>query len=245
MAVIKGNVSGAKWEVDTASLAGRIQTRAIDVGALGAYRVSANTGTMAAGLAAAAEVFQFRWGDATRTCVVTKVALLATHVATAFTAGAFTFDMIKSTAFTVNGTGGTALVPFGVAKTGALRTTFGATLVTDMRIATTAALTAGTKTLDTGPMAQAKGWIPPTGINYLIFPAMSGLLTAAPAVTGTAAMGAVPADLFKPDLADGEWPLALVQNEGFSIRATVPATGTWALTVELSWLELLSTAGFN
>lgn len=244
MAYVKGGVSGAKLEVDAATLAGRLQHRPPDVGALGYYQVSVDTGTMAAGLAAAAEVFQFRWGDATRTCVLRRIALLATHVATAFTAGAFTFDAIKSTAFSVNGTGGAALVPFGAAKTGALRTSFGATLVTDLRIATTAALTAGTKTLDSAPFAKAKGWIPPTGINYLIFPAMSGLLTAAPVATGSASHGAAPADIFKADF-ESKWPLTFVQNEGFSIRATVPATGTWALTVELEWAEFLNTAGFN
>lgn len=243
MAIIKGNVSGSKLEIDAATLAARAQPRPPDVGALGEYQVSVNTGTIAAGLGGGSEVFQFRWGDATRTCIVRRVSLLATHVATAFTAGAFTLDMIKSTAWSVNGTGGTALVPFAVAKTGAKRTSFGATLTTDMRIATTAALGAGTKTLDTVPVSQAKGWIPPTGINFVFFPMVSPMLTAAPAVTGTATNGVTPGDLWSDR--EQRWPLTFVTNEGFSIRATVPATGTWALTVEMEWAELLSTAGYN
>jgi hypothetical protein len=33
------------------------------------------------------------------------------------------------------------------------------------------------------------------------------------------------------------YPLLFAQNEGFIIRATVPATGTWAFAVTVDWNE--------
>jgi hypothetical protein len=51
-------------------------------------------------------------------------------------------------------------------------------------------------------------------------------------------------DLFALDVS-GEWPLVLVQNEGFIIRATVPATGTWEFGVLLEWSEIVTTGGYN
>ena len=42
-----------------------------------------------------------------------------------------------------------------------------------------------------------------------------------------------------------EWPVVFVQNEGFLVRATVPATGTWTFSVIIEWLEVAATGGFN
>jgi hypothetical protein len=46
-----------------------------EVGSNGAYRKTLVSGTMAAGLAANAEIWQLRWTDATRLCVINKVVL--------------------------------------------------------------------------------------------------------------------------------------------------------------------------
>jgi hypothetical protein len=35
-----------------------------------------------------------------------------------------------------------------------------------------------------------------------------------------------------------EMPLLLAQNEGFVLRATVPATGTWQFGVTVVWAEI-------
>jgi hypothetical protein len=51
-------------------------------------------------------------------------------------------------------------------------------------------------------------------------------------------------DLFGMDVAN-EWPLVFVQNEGFVIRGTVPATGTWEFGVLMEWSEIVSTGGYN
>lgn len=54
-----------------------------------------------------------------------------------------------------------------------------------------------------------------------------------------------PHDLWKTDGNDGKWPLVFVQNEGFIIRATVPATGVWDFDVLLEWDEIVTTGGYN
>jgi len=36
----------------------------------------------------------------------------------------------------------------------------------------------------------------------------------------------------------GESPLVFAQNEGFVVRATVPATGTWQFGVTVAWTEV-------
>jgi len=35
-----------------------------------------------------------------------------------------------------------------------------------------------------------------------------------------------------------EWPLVLAQNEGFILRATVPATGNWVAFANVVWEEV-------
>jgi hypothetical protein len=50
-------------------------------------------------------------------------------------------------------------------------------------------------------------------------------------------------DILAPDAGNGEHPLILTSNggstsEGFSIRATVPATGTWIASFLVKWCEV-------
>ncbi len=45
--------------------------------------------------------------------------------------------------------------------------------------------------------------------------------------------------LFRAEAGDGQHPLVLAQNEGFSIRSVaVPATGTWSAAVQVDWTEV-------
>ena len=47
--------------------------------------------------------------------------------------------------------------------------------------------------------------------------------------------------LWQAEVADGEHPLILAQNEGFSIRSVaVPATGTWTAAIDVQWAEMSS-----
>lgn len=211
---LQGN-SGTVAEVDgTNYRAMRTTLRPLDYGTLGSYRVSGLSGTMAAGLAANAEVFQFRWVDATRLCVVTSVLWDGlSGSATAFAAGFAKVDMVVARSWTADGSGGTTLTLAG--NNQKMRSSMNTTLIGGSRIASTAALSAGTKTLDTQAVGQ--------------YSAAIG--------TATSTQWIPQFDLFHAD-PGGESPLILSQNEGFVVRATVPATGTWQFGVTVCWTEL-------
>jgi hypothetical protein len=211
---LQGN-GGTVAEVDgTNYRAMRATLRPIDAGALGAYRLSLLSGTMAAGLAGNSEVFQFRWSDATRLCVVTSVLWDGlSGNATAFTAGIGKVDLLVARSWTADGSGGSAATLSG--NNQKQRTSMGATLLGAARISSTAALTAGTKTLDSQAVGQ--------------YSAAFG--------TATSTQWIPQFDLFHAD-PGGECPLILAQNEGFVVRATVPATGTWQFGVTVCWTEV-------
>ena len=206
-----------------------------DHGALGHYRGIFTTGTIAAGMAANGELLQMRWVDATRFCVITHVAVLEfRNITTAFAAGPFQFNVTRSTAWSADGSGGNA-VTVTDPQFQLRAATMGASLFsTGFRLATTAALGAGTKTLDTNPMGACFGNVGSTpAIAQMYIPAV-------PPVTG----GSLPGiDLFAPDTGAGEHPIVLTSNggstsEGISIRATVPATGTWIASFLVKWIEV-------
>jgi hypothetical protein len=201
-----------------------------DYGALGHYRGVFTTGTIAAGMAANGELVQMRWIDATRFCIIQQVAVLEfRNITTAFAAGVYQFNCIRSTAWSVDGTGGGA-VSVADPQLQLRASAMGASLFsTGFRLATTAALGAGTKTFDTLPMGACFGNVGSTpAIAEYFIPKGGG-------VTGTGGYGV---DLVAPDIGNGEHPIVLAQNEGISIRATVPATGTWIASFLVKWCEV-------
>lgn len=217
---IQGN-SGIVAEVDgTAFRALNIVSRPIDHGALGHYTFGGITGILPAALAANSEIFQFRWTDSTRLCAVRKIRISAAVSTTFFAAGVpVQIDLVKSTGWSAAGTGGTGVSPAALLKK---RSSMGSSLIAsgDIRIATTAALGAGTKTLETASLSAivAAGPITASLDGTIIEP-------------GTI--------LWQSEVADGEHPLVLAQNEGLSIRSVaVPATGTWTAAITIDWAEL-------
>ena len=201
-----------------------------DYGAFGHYRGIFTTGTIAAGMAANGELLQMRWVDATRFCIITHVAVLEfRNITTAFAAGVFNFALTRATAWTADGTGGGAVTVTDPAFQ--LRAaTMGASLFsTGFRLATTAALGAGTKTLDGNNMGMSFGNVgsTPAIADYII-----------PKGGGTGPASGYGVDLFQPDTGAGEHPIGLAQNEGVVVRATVPATGTWIASMLVKWIEV-------
>jgi hypothetical protein len=217
---IQGN-GGAIAEVDgTTFRAQRVVAKPLEYGAFGHYRYGGFTGILPAALAANSEIFQWRWADATRLCVIHKIQIAASVTTTFFAAGVpVQVDLVKSTAWSAAGTGGTAIAPAALLKK---RTSMGSSLMAsgDARIATTAALGAGTKTLETVSVASLLAGGPITAsLNGTIFP-----LT----------------DLYNGDV-DGGHPFVLAQNEGLSVRSVaVPATGTWQACINVIWAEVAS-----
>jgi hypothetical protein len=219
--IVVGAGSGVGVDSGVAAAAPmHVANKPIPYGALGHYRYGGFTGIIAAGLAANSEIFQFRWTDATRICLILKVKISAVVSTTFFAAGVpVQIDLVKATSWTVAGSGGTRPTITTLMKS---RASMGSSLVasSDIGIATTAALTAGTKTLEA------------TSMHAIVAP---GPITAS--LNGQIiAPGTV---MIEPDQADGEHPLTLVTNEGFVIRSVaVPATGTWTAAVSVVWCEV-------
>lgn len=223
---IQGN-AGTVVEVDgTTFRALRVVQKPPDYGTLGAYRFSVVTGTLAAALAANAVVFSARWGDATRFALITQLRARFMPL-TPFTAATLTdhssFDMFIGRTFTAAHTGGTGLTLTG--NSFKMRASMGSTLFSDLRIATTAALGGGTITLDPHPvegsLRKGNRVNPAAATEETIMPTTDGL----------------DMDL---DVASGDHPILLAQNEGVIIRnRTVwPAAGTGILKVSMAWSEL-------
>ena len=219
MAVIEGGVSATLAGVgEQASKGLHVRAAPLDYGSLGHYAYGASTGIIAAALGANSEIFQFRWTHSTNLAVIRRVRFNAIVSTTFFSAGVpVEIDLVKATAWTVAGTLGTAPTIGAMLKR---RTSMSSTLVAagDLRIATTTALGAGTKTLETEKLSVllAPG---PTAAPGLIFASGTVLLSA--------------------EVGDADHPLVLAQNEGFVIRSVaVPATGTWRAAIGVDWAEV-------
>jgi hypothetical protein len=201
----------------------------ISVGAGGAYRLSMRSGTIAASLAADSELFQFRYvTGASRVCLVFGVTVSAGAIvapAVGTVPVVTQLRMVVARAWTIAGSGGTRAVLTGNLQK--LRTGHATSEVNDAGIATTGALTAGTKTLDTAAAGSDLGAVGSS--TYFDLAAGDADLT-----------------LIKPTNLLGEfqgglgWPLVLANQEGFVVRSglVMPATLTWNLIVNVLWAEV-------
>jgi hypothetical protein len=227
-----GKDGTSQLQIGSTHNAAAVQHRPLDYGSSGSYRLAVRTGTLAAALAANAVIFSARWGDATKMCIIHKLVARVLPL-TPFTAATLTdhtsLDMIVARGFTASDTGGT-----GVTLTGnnqKMRTNMATSSFTDMRISSTAALSTGTRTLDAqaiaGMIRKGNRVNPAAATEEVIMPTDNSLI-------------------YAPDVAAGEHPLTLVQNEGFLVRnVTVwPAAGTAVVAIELSWTELDTTSAY-
>ena len=217
---IQGN-GGVVAEVDgTTYRALRVTMRPVDYGALGQYRIAMLSGTMAAGLASAAEIYQARWTQNPNLAIIWGVSVDGmSGSATAFTAGFANLTLTIARAWLADGSGGTSATLTG--NNQKLRTSMATTLMSAVRISATAALSAGTKTLDAQPEGQISFCMNTNvSVNYMSMIGLYGSLS----------------------LEDGGnvAPIVLAQNEGVVVRATVPATGTWQFGVTMAWTEVAS-----
>lgn len=211
-------ISGVVQEVEPNTRAGRVTIRPHDM--LGSYRVAEFSGlmtTIAAKTATAGHVFAWRWTS-------TNLALLRYlkvrySVITGFTAAQeLGFDVAIARGYTASHTAGTALS--FAASAAKKRSSMPSSLVGDARIATAAALTAGTHTLDPHPIV------------------ISGTRTLAAAAT-------VPGYDFEETLDltnSGDHPYVFAQNEGLVVRNNIlmGAGGTVRMHVQMAWDEIAS-----
>jgi len=221
MAIQVQGSGGIVAEVDgTGFRALRVTARPADYGALGFYRLSMFSGTMAAALGANSEIFQFRWPDATRFALVQRISISAGILAAATAAGLIALRATIARAWSAAGSGGTRATLTG--NNQKLRSSMGTTLVNDAGICTTAALTPGTKTLD----AQDIG-VFTTGMGTAAITALQQMVLCPPTEL---------LDLNGPL----DHPIVFAQNEGFIIRsgAAMPTAMTWHFGVNVSWGEV-------
>lgn len=218
---ILGTDASTKAEVEANTLALRGTLRAEDIGSntYGHFTLAANSGLMAAGLAAASTIYAWRWGDATRLALVHKIVFSAGNDNTAFTAGLVQFNLFMCRGFTASYSGGTSLTPTG--SMNKLRTAFATTLLTDARISTTTNLTVPSSAagIDGSPTAS--------------------LICGVPATAGSVMIPPTPLIDQRP----GEYPFVFDTNEGFIIQnggIAIAATGTWKFSVTVHWSEVAS-----
>lgn len=222
---VLGKDGTTQLAVESTHSAARVASRPMQLGANGAaFSLSVESGIMAAGLGAAAEIFQMRWIHDTFKMVLRSIRFgMWRASATAFAAGPIRINATVARGWSVDGGSGTPVV-FSTNNTNKKRTDFPLSKFSDtgVRFSATAALTGGTKTLDTNFFASIGAFVG----------------AVAPAATVEVAPSIIPVNyIWQRDTSD-EYPFLFETNEGIVIRATVPATGTWGYTVQVEWAEV-------
>lgn len=193
----------------------------IPPGGGGAFRVAVASGTMAAALAANSEIAQFRYTTgAARVCLVHGIAVSAAGDVAASAAALLAIRATVARAWTVDGSGGGAADLSG--NNGKLRTSH-TTAEATFRVATTAALVAGTKVLDAQDFGIA---------TYSVLTGAITTAMATPLLPKTVLFGSLDQPVAHP--------LVLAHEEGFVLRSlgAHPAGLTWHFGVEVAWSEV-------
>ncbi len=210
MAIIQsGSAAGTALLVDPNFGAARVAMRPMDV--LGWNSVGVATG-LVTGLAAGAAVFSLR--NLSGNPVLVRRVGVGFVTTTAFTAAQMvSFGLIVARGFTASDSGGTAIAFAG--NNTKHRTSLGTPTSLDCRIATTAALTAGTRTVDANLLGVQAGWSGAAGTT--VVPALNNLLSHD----------------------TGDYPLVLAQNEGMLItnQTAMGAGGVGTAFVAIEFAE--------
>lgn len=219
-----GPNSSVETQIDPSYQSQRTSLRPIEFlasvgGVLGGhYSIGAQTGTMAAGIASAAQVFQVRWADPTKQFILLKLTVqCATLTGFAATSLGAPLELIIGHGSTANGSGGTALAPTSVSnKMRSNMATTGFNLAGEIRVATTATLTAATgQTLEPAALSECLGAANATLIQTTVM------------------------NLFEQREA-GVHPLILSAGDTLAVRTLNPAaTGTWVAAFTMQWLEVV------
>lgn len=213
--------SGAIAEVDHTFKTLRTTSRPVD--AVGEFGFSATTGLLnqvAAGSSTAGHIFALR-GTSGTTLILIRKLTLSWQTITAFATGQqIGLQAFIARSFTAAGSGGTAITASGAGGF-KRRASLATSVITDARISTTGALTAGTMTLDAQPILELNGFSQ-TGAAPAVMPVITTSL----------------------DLMRGStYPLVLSANEGLIVRNTVAlvgVAGTAVATVNIIWDEVSS-----
>lgn len=184
----------------------------------GHYSINVQTGLMAAGIASAAQVFQVRWADPAKLFILKKLKVqCGTCTAFAATSLGAPLQLWAGHNSTANGSGGGAASFTSGNKMRASMATSAFASSGEVRIATTAALTAATgQTLEANALGGCMG---------------------ATQLTNTQSP-----EMYLFDQRDaGGHPLVLLTGDTLAVLTKDPAaTGTWTANVTMEWLEVVA-----
>jgi hypothetical protein len=185
----------------------------------GHYELAAKSG-LVTGAAATSPLFSFRWALSNGFALIKRVQIGWTLTTAFTTAQEVDFDIIRATAFTASDTGGTTLTPLGAQSNRERTSIMNGSQLTSASMATTGALTPGTRTLDGAPL------------NY----ATMGQQSAA----NTALQTGIPMTDMLSEVEMASHPLMLGNNEGFLVRnvTAMGAAGVLNLYVRVKWAEV-------
>lgn len=209
---IVGQDGASVVAVDATFDAARVTLRPMEN--TGWYSFTMRTGALA-GVAANGPVWSLRYAPGTGKVLMIKNIMVGFGTTTAFTAAqAVGYDLFFARSFTASDSGQTAATLTG--DNGKHRTSLDTSGITDLRISTTAAITPGTRTLDTQPIGFVVGTSNGVGTSML----------AQAMLAGTA----------------GEHPIILANNEGLVIQNAIAmgAAGVLRLWVAVECAEMNS-----
>ena len=172
---------------------------------------------IAAGSATAGHIYAFRWGSSTHAARITRIRIKRQTIVPATATVEFATALFRLTGYTASHTGGTAATL--TSPNCKLDVSSADTRLTDSRITSGTALTAGTHTLDAQPFAADSMDMPATATTTERFASQV---------------------LVEYDSEKGR-PLILRQNTGFIVRneITMGAAHTVRPVVEVDWEEVL------
>lgn len=187
------------------------------------YRYSGFTGTIGAALAANSELLQFRFLSGTKSFALVHYVRVdgLGIVAVATAGGPLGWYLTPARGWTAAGSGGTRIAVSG--DNLQTETALPNSQVNDLGIATTGALTAGTKTLDANGQGQH------------IITVGTG------AITTYQMMNMAQGDLYNA-VNEGGQPLVFANQEGFAIRTTHagPTALTYTIGFTVVWSEVVA-----
>lgn len=221
MAIIQSGANSTVLQtVDPTMTAARLSIRPPEL--LGAYEmglVSGNVTTVAAG----ATVYSFRWAPATSTnlCMIRRVEIGFSTITAFGAAQSLQYSLQIARQWSTNDTVGT-IASFAQTNTAKMRTAMPTSAFAgggQIMIATTGAITAGVRTLDSQAMAFSTGTSNAIGVT----------------MPNTALI----------QHQTGDYPIIFAANEGFIINNVqlMGATGVINLYVNVEWFELAATTG--
>ena len=215
MTVIQDGVTSSQlMAVDATFKAGRVSIRPPEVLSWGS--VGAQSGAVTA-VAANGPLFSFRYAGS-NVCMIRRVGI-GWATTTGFTAGQLVdFGLVIARSFSASDSGGTAITLTG--NNCKHRTSLATLTTNDCRIATTAALTAGTRTLDTNTLSQLSGFSTTATVGTFLGTGLN--------------------NLFQHDA--GDYPIVLANNEGFiiTVLTAMGAAGVGRLYVNFEFAEATS-----